>query len=696
MSDFQFFMPIAKVDTEKRTVSGYASTPTKDGDGEIVTLDAIRGALPDYMTYGNIREMHKLNAVGVAQEANMDNKGLFLTAKIVDDDAWNKCLEGVYKGFSIGGRKLAKTGNKITEIEMTEISVVDRPSNPDCKMSLAKSAKSIGELPGYLLKIKKKPSAEGKALAKMAKIVGDLAKAGPPAAHDGFSLPAKVKPAEDPDGTISVNDARPAENVTRKAGDAAVPCDAHGKIGCEKCAAEKVAGDESAARLSAENKEAKKKAKKAKKAAKKATAVKIAKAFGIKNNSFLTLRKNSSGIAEEAAPVFETLKKGMSTAGSLAYTFDSIRSAQRSLMMEAKREGGDMKDKALATRLGGISKDLADIISQKAQHEGAEALDLSDVDDQYVVTLFGEDMRMAMNGNQIAGTGDPMVDAMQQLMKRATTPSRMQRMAMAEGDVKKTRKACKAAREAIEDVHKMLKASYIAKAAKKDDKKDDDEFDHAEAMGKLQKAYQEIDKARTMAKAASAQITKAMVRSGQRGQEAGDPESGFFEVPAGVTDLTPAALAGAAPGTKGGGSQPPMYPTDGGVFPGKAAGNGNDLAKYARNGVVSVEVAELLMKNRQAEGELEALRRMPAVGSSGRRPYAFDMTKVMGGTNNSGNGTEVNEALFKGVNVGDLDSQDERARVAASAKVAGNFLLSGHFGKSVFDPAFNGAAGSHN
>ena len=29
MTDFQFFMPIAKVDEEHRTVSGYASTPTK-------------------------------------------------------------------------------------------------------------------------------------------------------------------------------------------------------------------------------------------------------------------------------------------------------------------------------------------------------------------------------------------------------------------------------------------------------------------------------------------------------------------------------------------------------------------------------------------------------------------------------------------------------------------------------------------
>ena len=188
MSEFQFFLPIAKVDKDNRTVSGYASTPTKDADGEIVTLDAVRNALPDYMAWGNIREMHKLSAVGVAEEANVDTKGLFLTAKIIDDSAWKKCLEGVYKGFSIGGRKIDKQGNKITEIEMTEISVVDRPANPDAKFSLAKSAKAIGEAAGYLVKAKPKLSPEQKALRKMAKVVEVLAKEGPPAAHDGFSL----------------------------------------------------------------------------------------------------------------------------------------------------------------------------------------------------------------------------------------------------------------------------------------------------------------------------------------------------------------------------------------------------------------------------------------------------------------------------------------------------------------------------
>ena len=744
MSDFSFFLPIAKVDKDKRTVSGYASTPTKDADGEIVTLEAMKMALPDYMAWGNIREMHKLSAVGVAEEANVDAKGLFLTAKIVDDAAWKKCLEGVYKGFSIGGRKVDKQGNKITEIEMTEISVVDRPCNPDARFTLAKSAKEASGAAGaggYLIKAKAPVSPERQALKKMAKAVEALSKGGPPAAHDGFSLPAR------PNGVVSPNDSRPNENVTRKTEDTPL-CKDHGVANCPKCAVEK-GGDapgegnkpygdveyadpgyqedkkkrypidteehiraawnyinkpknaakygENASKVKAKiiaawkskiDKEGPPAAKEDKKSAKKLAKARLAKILGLSSSySFLTLAKPEAPIEPEV------IEKGMGTAGSLAYCFDSIREAQRSLLIEAKREGGDMKDKKLAKQLGSVAQQLASIISQKAEHEGGEATDLSDVDDQYLTSILGEDFDMEKAIDGVTKTGDPIADAMATLMKRAAEPTKAMRMVKAQEDVKMSRKAMKAARSAIEEAHKLHKAAFLAKAAKgkKPDDKDDGEFDHADAMEKLQKAYQEIDKARTFGKAAMVQMAKAAGRSGQRGQEAGDGEAGVYEVPAGVKDLSPAAMAGASPGGGASGSQPPVYPVDGGVYPGKAAGV-SDLQKFAKNGQIPAEVAALIMEKAQADGELAALRRLPAAGSGGRRPYAFDMNKIVAG---SSNGNEsVNKALFEGVDPIALGSGDERAHTEASAKVIGNFLTSGHFGKSVFDPAFKGAAGT--
>lgn len=143
MSDFAVYLPISKIDEEKRMVWGYASTPTKDLQGEIVKVSAIKAALPDYMAWGNIREMHQPSAVGITTEHNVTEKGLYIGAKIVDEPAWQKCKERVYKGFSIGGNTIEKVGDTITAIQLIEISLVDRPANPDCKIDAVKGVMEV-------------------------------------------------------------------------------------------------------------------------------------------------------------------------------------------------------------------------------------------------------------------------------------------------------------------------------------------------------------------------------------------------------------------------------------------------------------------------------------------------------------------------------------------------------------------------
>jgi hypothetical protein len=140
MDDFSVFLPIEKVDAQSGMVWGYASTPSKDLQGEIVPLDAIKAALPDYMKWANIREMHTSSAVGVTKEAHVDAKGLYIGAKISDAVAWKKCKDGVYKGFSIGGSKLEKVGDVVKALFLREISLVDRPANSDCRIDIVKIA----------------------------------------------------------------------------------------------------------------------------------------------------------------------------------------------------------------------------------------------------------------------------------------------------------------------------------------------------------------------------------------------------------------------------------------------------------------------------------------------------------------------------------------------------------------------------
>ncbi len=139
----KIYFPIAKVDAERREVWGYASTEAQDDQGEIVTREALTAALGDYMKFANIREMHQLSAVGVAQEAIVDDKGLYIGAKIVDDQAWRKVTEGVYKGYSIGGHVTERdpTDYKtITGLVLNEISLVDRPANPEAVFDYWKAA----------------------------------------------------------------------------------------------------------------------------------------------------------------------------------------------------------------------------------------------------------------------------------------------------------------------------------------------------------------------------------------------------------------------------------------------------------------------------------------------------------------------------------------------------------------------------
>ena len=161
-SFFSQYFPIQKVDDEQRMVWGYASTAALDLDGEVIKLEAIKSALPDYMLWGNIREMHQPSAVGVAAHTEMREKGLWLGAHVSDDSAWKKCkptilddgtiLPPVYKGFSIGGQVTRKVGKNIEALTLIEISLVDRPANPECRIEMVKSTQVLSGNEATLIK----------------------------------------------------------------------------------------------------------------------------------------------------------------------------------------------------------------------------------------------------------------------------------------------------------------------------------------------------------------------------------------------------------------------------------------------------------------------------------------------------------------------------------------------------------------
>ncbi len=123
-------------------VTGYASSEDVDADGERVSKEAMAAALPEYMKFANIREMHQPKAAGIALKAEVQADGrTLLEALIVDAGAVRKVQRGVYKGFSIGGKVTARDAEDaalITGVRLSEISLVDRPANPKAVFAMWK------------------------------------------------------------------------------------------------------------------------------------------------------------------------------------------------------------------------------------------------------------------------------------------------------------------------------------------------------------------------------------------------------------------------------------------------------------------------------------------------------------------------------------------------------------------------------
>lgn len=147
--DINYYIPfVAKGDDAARTVEGYISSPGIDCDDQIVDQDWLKAELPSWLAaFGNIREMHQAKAVGKAKTVDLTTTpGPYLSAKIVDNDAWKKVKEGVYNGFSVGIKSpkiifdgTAKNG-RINGGRLVEVSIVDRPANDAAKFVLVKRA----------------------------------------------------------------------------------------------------------------------------------------------------------------------------------------------------------------------------------------------------------------------------------------------------------------------------------------------------------------------------------------------------------------------------------------------------------------------------------------------------------------------------------------------------------------------------
>lgn len=151
MDDLSLIIPIRKIDEEKRLIIGRAVQEIPDKSGEIMDYETAKPAFEAWsksfndatggMSKGNLRVMHGKTVAGKLTDMvfNDDDKAIDVIAKVVDDNEWKKCLEGVYTGFSVGGsyaKKWADPTNpalKRYTPRVAELSLVDTPCIPTAR-----------------------------------------------------------------------------------------------------------------------------------------------------------------------------------------------------------------------------------------------------------------------------------------------------------------------------------------------------------------------------------------------------------------------------------------------------------------------------------------------------------------------------------------------------------------------------------
>ena len=165
-------MPIAKVDKERRIVSGFATLDNLDKQDDLVPADVSLAAFEQFQ--GNIREMHQPVAVGkmvnFRQDKFFDPKSnKFYSGVLVDayiskgaQDTWEKVLDGTLSGFSIGGvikssddmydSELDKAVRVIKSYELHELSLVDNPANQFANIVSIQKVNGSDEITGIITK----------------------------------------------------------------------------------------------------------------------------------------------------------------------------------------------------------------------------------------------------------------------------------------------------------------------------------------------------------------------------------------------------------------------------------------------------------------------------------------------------------------------------------------------------------------
>lgn len=444
----QIFARITKVDEATGKVYGRAVQEVPDRSGEIFDYASSKPNFEKWSTdmakatdgksVGNVRAMHGKVAAGKLTEITFADaeKAIDVCAEIVDPAEREKCLKGVYSGFSIGGRYLKKWTDETDAnlqrytAEPTEISLVDLPCIPTAQFTVVK-ADGSEELRKF------ETTTDDEALAKWYAAQPDEVK-------DALAKIAERKDVSPKEGEHKYGDVKFADEKNKK-----YPIDteehiraAWNYINKPKDAGKYGSGDVSAIKS------------------------KIVAAWKDKIDpagppsaekyatDALAARSEVQEMAKAIAPLIgmgEPLDKGLYAVAQLAQMLDCLACMANGVDAEQQAEGDDSK---LPTQFRAALQPLARVFIAMAKEETQEAVN-GQVNDDAAVELAAKD--------ELAKVG---------------------------------RKHTKATREHLKAIRDHLDALQADDPANADDDKDDGAEKLAKAADELQKATVERDEAK--------------------------------------------------------------------------------------------------------------------------------------------------------------------------------------------------------
>jgi len=152
--------------SDELVIGGYASIEVVDKQNELITLEALKKAVSEFMSeksYRNVMSNHSNVQVGeviekyrdndgVLHKTGVDNVGFYVVIKMRDDiEKAKEIARGIRKGtlrsFSIGGQAISKKQknseeygeyNEIDNLELHEVTICEKGINPEAKFDILK------------------------------------------------------------------------------------------------------------------------------------------------------------------------------------------------------------------------------------------------------------------------------------------------------------------------------------------------------------------------------------------------------------------------------------------------------------------------------------------------------------------------------------------------------------------------------